>query len=207
MGKGRESVTPTDPVLLSLIRDRGYQVDRYCPGDGSDGEIENLARELCPLTGQGFMRTTITDELRKDVKCHLECADRIMVVRNGEREPVAFITASMHETDEGLLYHLEGIIVRNDCQGNGMARLLLIEDIRESGGKILGFHTQNARMRALGGKIATLTDECAIKWGGVIGSRNQRETVDVGRYDEKCLYGDIEGFEESAINDINWRGG
>lgn len=166
---------------------------------------------MTPLTSEGFLRGSITPELIADVTAHLKVADRIVVARGSNLQPVAFITTSMHSFDthtgHGLMYHLEGIIVKPDYQGSGLSKALLVNDIRDSGATHLGFHTQNARMRALGSKIAYLNEADALAYGHIIDTNSQCGSVDISRYGGTSLYGDTAKFSSIAIQDINWQQG
>lgn len=189
-----------------------YLVDRYISPQIDKGSISCLSKELCPLTSEGFMRGCVTPELASDVDQHLQVADRIVVARDEQsKTPVAFITASMHEfqagNEPGLMYHLEGIIVDPDCQGSGISKELLTEDVIDSKATHLGFHTQNARMRALGGKVAEINDQDSIQYANVIDTRNPQGIVDAHRYGNCCLYGNQEKFAQTAISEIDWQAG
>lgn len=190
----------------------GYQIEKYFPDDFTPELMTKLAVELSPLTCEGFMRSCVSLELIKDVSNHLMVSDRIVVARDTEQKPIAFMTSSMH-TFEGirgeqeLMYHLEGIIVKPECQGSGLSKQLIAQDVLESGATYLGFHTQNGRMKSLGLKIAYINDDDSLRYANIIDTHKLQGVHDVGRYGNTSLYGNQEKFALYALTDINWRQG
>lgn len=183
-----------------------YKISEYTPSAMNEQEIGSLADELLPLTVEGFMREGITDQLRQDVVHHISGSERVVVARLSG-EPNAYVCASFCPTAEGLLYHLEGIMVASNYQGTGLAFCLLARELRIFRPQFLGFHTQSARMAALGSKLASFDAEDAVRYGATIDTRNQAGVIDVGRYGGKCLYGDENRFSGQAIDYIDWRKG
>jgi len=141
---------------------RAHEVYEYTPSVMAEEEVSSLAEELLPLTAQGFMRDGETDQLRQDVKHHIAGSSRVVVARLREK-PNAYICASFNSTGEGLLYHLEGIIVSPEYQGTGLALCMLQREMEIHGPAFLGFHTQSARMLALGSKLASFSVRDVLK--------------------------------------------
>lgn len=163
-----------------------------------------LIDELSYLTAIGFMRPS-TPELRLDVEEHVLGSQRLVVARYRE-QPSAFVASSLRTGAFGeRVYHVEGIIC--DPAFRGLASRLLEGEIAKTKPDYLAFHTQSKRMENLGRKFANLNLLDAVNYGKLIQSRNQQGIIDVGRYDNVCLYGDVEKFAPDAIVGINFQQG
>jgi GNAT superfamily N-acetyltransferase len=184
------------------------RAELYIPTQMPEADRLQLADELTPLTGQGFMKCVDAD-LRQDVRNHVCGSERVVVVREGGK-PCAFVCSSLHQVEgNGTLYHLEGIIVDKQFQGSGFARRLLEQEIMQSGANPIGFHTQSEKMVGLGQKIADLNAMDALRYGGLIGTHDQQGVIDRHRYGNHSLYGDTERFRESAVKapECDWERG
>jgi len=179
----------------------------YFPKEIPEDESLSIARDLTPLTAEGFMQNTteLTEALIQDVRNHV-CGSERLVVAYRAGMPCAFICSSLIEVDEGLLYHLEGIIVETALQGNGFAEEFVNEELQKTRADLIGFHTQSKKMFCLGKKIADFSTGLAHMYGPTIHSVKMVGGVDKGRYGS-CLYGDIERFRPDAIEEINWMNG
>lgn len=178
--------------------------------------LEILAVELTPLTALGFMYelAEITQELRQDVRKHVIPAERLRIVFDQKIEPIGFVAAAVRETHRGRLYELEGIILHPEYQNQHFGRELLVDELKRTNSKLLGFQTQNQRMVDLGNSLAkmevSLAMELAPKIGTLLPSlckdqNGQEIVVHVGRYGGASLYHNfdqfvLEGKEISGLN-------
>jgi len=172
----------------------------------SDREKQLLVDQLTPVTARGFLRREITQELRDDVKNHVIDCHRLGIAECGDGEVAAFCARSIRCVEpEGVIYHLEGIIVEDKSQGLG--RAILHKELQDTKADILAFHTQSIRMIRLGQALSEMDVLLAIKLAMAINSRNPQGDIDIDRYGGKSLYGDVDAFSIDAIGDIDWRRG
>ena len=143
----------------------------------------------------------ITPEFEQDVWKHIFGCDRLSLVYDENGRPLAFLAASLRNSPYGRLYHVEGVI---SPRRRGLAQRLLEIDIIRSPELpvILAFHTQNRRMFNLGLRLADFDPLLAASIAPLIGTRNQLEVVDKGRYGGKCLYGDPQEFSKDALSEV-----
>lgn len=176
------------------------------PVDSLAPTILNLLAEgLTPLTALGFMYdlTQVTPSLAQDVRNHVVPAERLRIVLGHEQEPVAFIASAVKETALGRLYELEGIIIHPDQQGKRLGKSLLIDELRRTHARLLGFQTQNQRMFDLGLSVAQPDTELALQLGREIGTpspvlrrteRGDDVAVHAKRYGGESLYRNVDQF-------------
>ena len=167
-------------------------------------QLAELARELTPITGQGFMRDNIYgDELYRDVHDHIAHAKRLVIARSAIGGKVStYIASAVIETEMGNLYHLGGIICAPEFQGAGVAEKLLRQELQVTKAHYLGFHTQSRRMQGLGYKVAFLNIADSEHLAEVIGSKSQLGIIDKARYGGQPLYQNQNEAQTIAIQDI-----
>lgn len=145
-----------------------------------------------------------TNALRiKDMFEHISGADRVTLHSQGE-EIIAMVISSSKSFKGEKVFHLQGILIDPCMQGKGIGKAIMQKELLSTGSQILAFHTQSAVMLELGGKLADLCCELAQDIAPIIGTRHQEACVDKGRYDGKCLYGDIQAFSKLAIRSISY---
>ncbi len=168
-----------------------------------------LAEELTPLTGKGFLRSDLmSEELQEDVANHVVESQRLTVIRNKEKEPVAFIAAEVTNIDGQNVYHLGGIIVDPSLQGSGLAKLILTDELLETKADILILRTQSKKMLGLASKLATLDAELTLHFAKLIYPEKLDGFINKGVYrNGQSLYEDELQFAKDAIDEINWRAG
>lgn len=171
--------------------------------------LNSLAEGLTPLTALGFMYDVddITPGLAQDVRNHVLPSERLRVVFGEENEPMAFIASAIKETMRGRLYELEGIIIHPDQQGKHLGKNLLVDELKRTHAKLLGFQTQNQRMLDLGESVASLDAKLALELATKIGTpspslrsgENNREiVVHAKRYGGESLYRNIDQFRQDG---------
>lgn len=169
-----------------------------------------VAEGLAGITAAGFL-TTLTQGLIDDVYRHIQ-SPRLRVVVSDEGthrlEPVAFVASEVKHHGFGHfgsqnLYHLGGIIV--DERHRGIGKRLLLDELKQTGADLLGFHTQNARMLSLGDNLThydfSEADTKAGLLGTPINSKQYRNlpsrgnsVIHLQRYGSSSLYGDLGAF-------------
>lgn len=169
----------------------------------------SLAKELTPLTGKGFLRFDITSqELAEDVFNHVVYAPRLMIVRNRENLPVAFLASSTKKIDEQMVYDLEGIIVDPTLHGSGLGLKLLKEELLRTKADILILRTQSKKMFGLASKVAILDAELTLHFAKTFYPTNLDGFINRGVYrGGHSLYEDETAFAKDAIEEIDWRAG
>lgn len=179
--------------------------------------IDALVDGLTPLTALGFMydvpRKFEMRELARDVRRHIVPVERLRIVSK-DNQPIAFIAAETQQTQFGSMYHLGGVIIHPDYQGNGLAKNLLIDEIAQTGAKLLAFHTQSRDMLALGEKLAEMSLSLSSGLAEEIGTPDpdpimlgdKARVVHHGRYNGKNLYHNLSRFREEGkpIEGLNY---
>ncbi len=170
---------------------------------------KQLANELTPLTGKGFLKTDLHgDVLTKDVFEHVFYTPRLTIVRNNENSPVAFIASEIRTFDDQRLFELGGIIIDPILQGSGLARRLLSDELLETKADILILRTQSKKMLGLAAKLSTLDAELTLHFAPYIYPKNLDGYINRKVYpNQRSLYEDEEAFAKDAIEEINWRQG
>lgn len=168
-----------------------------------------LAEELTPLTGKGFLRNDLmSEELQQDVANHVVESQRLTIVRNNEKKPVAFIASEVANIDGQVVYHLGGIIIDPSLQGSGLAKTMLTDELLETGADILILRTQSKKMLGLASKFATLDAELTLHFAKIIYPENLDGYINKGVYrNGHSLYEDESAFAKDAIEEIDWRAG
>jgi hypothetical protein len=168
-----------------------------------------LAEKLTPLAAEGFMRDLSNGEAYRmmfaDVYDHAIGCQRISVYRDVNGQALAFIASVMKQFNDTDIYHLEGIVLVSEVQGNGFAHGILRQELIENNADILAFHTQSELMKRLGERVAMFNPDLARDVAGLIGTGNLLDLpdgpIDRMRYGGTSLYGDIETFDSVAIKD------
>ncbi len=168
-----------------------------------------LAEELTPLTGIGFLRNDLmSEELQEDVANHVVESQRLTVVRNNEKRPVAFIASEVANIDGQTVYHLGGIIIDPSLQGSGLAKTMLIDELLETKADILILRTQSKKMLGLASKLSTLDADLTLHFAKIIYPENLDGYINRGVYrNGHSLYENETEFAKDAIEEINWRSG
>jgi len=195
-----------------IITIKGEQLIIECCEDTSVLEIEKrqgLARELTPLTGQGFLRFDLnSSELSEDVANHVVTAPRLIVARNNEGRAVAFIASDVVRIGNILFYNLGGIIVEPSLHGTGLALRMLKDELMATKAEAIVFRTQNKKMLSLAAKVAILDDNLSKAVAPFVYPTNIDGNVNHGIYrGGHSLYEDEEEFATTAIDWIDWRHG
>jgi hypothetical protein len=194
--------------LLSSARGYfGFEREIINPSELNNRQKTNLAYELTPITAIGFMRE-ISDEksfraMFQDVYNHVVGCQKLTVHRDTDYKSVAFTASGTKKLGNLNVYHLEGIVLSPEIQGNGFAHEILIQELHETGADVLAFHTQSGCMEKLGLRVANYDTNLAREAALLIGTENfvdlPEGPIDKGRYGGSSLYGDVEAFDPIAI--------
>lgn len=173
----------------------------------SEQVVVALARELMPVFLDGFMHGPNLETGRRagffeSMQHRLTAADRLVIVRD-ETGPCALICAGVLDAPPGRIYHLQGIVVVEALQGQGLGRELLERELRETDARFLALHTQSEHMARLAHRVADVSTESLAIVAPWVDHRDLVGRVDRGRYAPYSLYGDVERFRPHAITGIN----
>ncbi len=116
--------------------------------------MENRAPDIdqaIELTAQGFVRP-IDEELRQDVRDHLETGDSFYTVTKNNEE-VAYAIFCNYQSPAGKILYLSGVIVEEGHQRQGVSEYIVQQAIVDEAPDYLVFRTQSARMYAAGQKM------------------------------------------------------
>lgn len=200
----KEQIQPVSEIL----RLYGQSREMLLPRALSPEILQKVAVGLTPLTAAGFMRKIQDPEsytkMYEDVYQHIKNSDRLVVYRNpGDERATAFMAVNRRMFEGARVYHLAGLIVSSEMQGNGFAQAILRRDMFECATDILAFHTQSKLMKGLGDKVSDFSISLAELLAPEIGTGNlallPTGPIDQGRYGDGPLYGDIEAFRHIAI--------
>jgi len=188
---------PRGARLLEVITARGYP----------EQAVVALARELMPVFLDGFMHGPNPDSGRlagffDSMQRRLTAADHLVIVRD-EAGPCALICAGLIEAPPGRIYHLQGIVVVEALQGQGLGRELLERELRETGARFLALHTQSEHMARLAHRVADVSAESLAIVAPWVDHGELAGQIDRGRYGPDSPYGDVERFRRRAITGID----
>lgn len=138
-----------------------------------------------------------------DVYNHVVGCQTLSVYNGINSDPIAFIASSIRNLGSLKVYHLGGIVLTPEIQGNGFALGILEQGLAEAGAEVLAFHTQSRVMEKLGLKVSIFCSDLAKRVAMLLGTGSHVNTtdgpIDKGRYGGSSLYGDAEAFEPIAI--------
>jgi hypothetical protein len=195
-------------AISEILRVYGQKREMLLPSELAPEVLQKLAADLTPITAAGFMREIADPEshtrMYEDVYQHIQNCDRLVVYRNqGNEQATAFLAVNRRMLEGARVYHLAGLIVSGEMQGNGFAKAILSRDMFECATDILAFHTQSKLMRSLGNKVSDFSSPLAELIATEIGTGNlallPMGPIDRGRYGNGPLYGDIEAFRPIAV--------
>ena len=136
---------------VKILNGISISIERFTEGELTRSQQREIASEVLPLTGKGFLRKNFDDPLFvADVNNHVVGAERLVVVRKlVDNSPVSFIAAKKTRAIDLNFYELDGIIVDSTFQGSGLGRYLLLTDILESQQEAISLCTQSKKMRGV----------------------------------------------------------